>query len=201
MGYQLNLQALGIPIDNTGSGGGDTFTTNNFATFLAPQLFNPDASAVTANTDDFTVSTTNGIGLVAHNGQVLDDSEYSLVGTTLTVTPDNGFTDTSDEVLVFQYNFALGSTGGASYNFVQKTANYTVLNSDYYIECTANSFTVTLLSASGIGGQTFVIKNSGTGTITVDGNGSETIDGELNQTLSQNDSMTVVSNGTNWIIV
>ena len=69
------------------------------------------------------------------------------------------------------------------------------------MDATANSFTVTLPTAVGFAGQQFVIKNSGTGMITVTGDGSETIDGATTQTLSQFSSITVLSNGTNYIII
>ena len=92
--------------------------------------------------------------------------------------------------------------GQTTLPFTNQTGAYTVDNTDCIINCTANTFTVTLPTAVGIEGQYFVVKNSGTGVITIDGNGSETIDGQLNKTLAvQYESMTVISNGANWIIV
>ena len=44
-----------------------------------------------------------------------------------------------------------------------------------------------------------VIKNSGTGTVLVDGNGN-TIDGLASALLYQKDCITLVSDGTDWII-
>ena len=81
------------------------------------------------------------------------------------------------------------------------SATYTVLTSDSVIECTSNTFTLTLPTAVGVNGKTFIIKNSGTGTITIDGDGTETIDDSLTALLSSKyDSITIISNGTNWII-
>jgi hypothetical protein len=77
---------------------------------------------------------------------------------------------------------------------------YTIISSDYMIECISGSFSVSLPTAIGITGKEFVIKNSGTGTITVDPNGTETIDGETDWQLFKGDTMPVMSNGTNWII-
>lgn len=187
--------------DFKGSGSGNSYSTNTYSSILAPQLFNPDASGVSGGTDDFTLSSANAVALVTLNGQVLDDSEYSLASSTLTVTPDVGFTDTNDEVLVFQHSFSYSSTQGTTYNLVQKSANYTALVTDYYIEATANTFTVTLPTAVDIAGQTFIIKNSGSGIVTVDGDGSETIDGQTDWQLQQYDALTVTSNGSNWLIV
>ena len=186
--------SMGTP---AGSGEGGTY----YSSILAPQLFNPDATGVTAETDDFTLSSDDSVAFVTINGQTLDDSEYSLVSTTLTVTPDNGFTSVADEVLVFQHTFAV-STTGFSTAYVAKTATYTILATDSLINCTANTFTVTLPSGATVGsGAQYTIKNSGTGSITVDGSGSETIDGSLTKTLAQYDSITVASDGINFIIL
>lgn len=94
----------------------------------------------------------------------------------------------------------LGTTTLALTN---QTANYTVdMTTDCVVNCTANTFTVTLPTAVGIEGQYFIIKNSGTGVITVDGDGSETIDGVANKILAvQYESLTVVSDGANWVVV
>lgn len=174
--------------------------TNNYSSILPPQLFNPDAPAVIAETDNFVLLTANTVAFVTLNGLVLDDSEYFLVGSVLTVTPDTTFVDTDDEVLVFQHTFAITDGAGVTNNLRQISAIYTIALGDYYIECTTNTFTTTLPTAVGIPGQSFVIKNSGTGVITLDGDGAETIDGGLTAVLNQYNSLTVVSNGANWII-
>lgn len=86
--------------------------------------------------------------------------------------------------------------------FTSKTSTYTVDNEDCVVNCTSGTFTVTLPTAVGLTGQYFVIKNSGTGIITIDGDGSETIDGAATKILAvQYESMTLISNGANWIIV
>lgn len=85
--------------------------------------------------------------------------------------------------------------------YVAKTANYTATILDYTIDCTSNTFTVTLPTAVGITGRIYNIKNSGAGTITVDGGASETIDGNLTISLTQFSSAMIQSTGTNWIIL
>lgn len=86
--------------------------------------------------------------------------------------------------------------------FTNQTGTYTVDNTDCVVNCTANTFTVTLPTAVGIEGQYFVVKNSGTGVITIDGNGSETIDGATTKILAvQYESMTVISDGANWKVI
>ena len=81
------------------------------------------------------------------------------------------------------------------------TALTTLDADDYQIECTANSFTITLPTAVGAEGRTYSIKNSGTGTITIDGAGTETIDGELTQTITQWDNIVIQSNNVGWTII
>jgi hypothetical protein len=87
------------------------------------------------------------------------------------------------------------------YPYVAKTANYTLTTTDYQVECTANSFTITLPTAVGVTGQIYSIKNSGTGTITVATTSSQTIDGNSTQPLIQWENLVVMSNGANWIIL
>jgi hypothetical protein len=97
--------------------------------------------------------------------------------------------------------------------YVAKTANYTATSADYTIDCTANSFTVTLPSASTatqtVGSVTanriYNIKNSGTGTITIATTSSQTIDGAstitMDGSVKRYQTITVQSNGSNWIII
>ena len=97
-----------------------------------------------------------------------------------------------------------GSTAGTTtLPLTNQTSAYIVdVTTDCVVNCTANTFTVTLPTAVGIEGQYFVIKNSGTGVITIDGDGSETIDGSLSFYLStQYESIMVISNGANWAVI
>ena len=81
------------------------------------------------------------------------------------------------------------------------TSTDTFSATDYTINCTSGTFTVNLPTAVGIQGRIYIIKNSGTGTITLDASTTETIDGSLTLTLSGDDAFTVQSTGTNWIII
>jgi hypothetical protein len=64
----------------------------------------------------------------------------------------------------------------------------------------ASATTMTLPTASGFIGQ-LTIKNINTGIVTVDGAGSETIDGRLTIGLYKNNSITIISDGSNWQII
>ena len=99
-------------------------------------------------------------------------------------------------------NTARLAVGGLKLSYLAKTANYTVTAADYYINCTANSFTVTLPTAASVSGQTYVIKNTASGTtITVGTTSSQTIDGSTTYSLAaQYKYVAVTSDGANWII-
>lgn len=90
--------------------------------------------------------------------------------------------------------------GSISKAYVAKTTNYTLTEIDYQVECTANTFTITLPTAVGITGREYSIKNSGVGTITVDGDGTETIDDDLTTEIPQYENLKIMSNGANWIV-
>jgi len=92
------------------------------------------------------------------------------------------------------------SLGGVTFPLTQVNGTYTVLPTDYFVEATGNSFTINLPSAVGISGQTYEIKNSGSGSVLVDPNGSQTIDGLTGVTLNQYGSLFITSNNANWII-
>lgn len=81
------------------------------------------------------------------------------------------------------------------------TGAYTIASGDDII-LAAGTFTVTLPTAFFISGKEYTIKNIGSGAITVAQNGSETIDGSTDDVvLAQNDSVIVVSDGSNWQII
>jgi hypothetical protein len=60
---------------------------------------------------------------------------------------------------------------------------------------------VTLPTAVGFSGKNYVLKNRGTGVVTVGTTSSQTIDGSSSKILNNNDSIEIVSDGSNWIIV
>jgi hypothetical protein len=71
-------------------------------------------------------------------------------------------------------------------------------------DCTSNNITINLPAASTASGLQYHIKkiDSTSNTVTVDGNGAETIDGATTATLTtQYESITVVSDGSNWFII
>lgn len=92
--------------------------------------------------------------------------------------------------------------GGVFLPYSAKTGTATLTSSDYVVEATSGTFTVTLPSAVGVGGQIYIIKNNGTGSVTVAPAGSEKIDGYTTAILKPGHScITIQSNGINWIAI
>jgi hypothetical protein len=137
-----------------------------------------------------TASNVTGIVAVANGGT--GTATPSLVaGTNITITG----------TFPNQTIAASGGGGSSTLVFNNQTAAYTVVAGDLekIINCTANTFTVSLTAAATLGsGFNAVIWNTGTGVITIDPNGSETIDGLATATLYPNQGFQVVCNGTNW---
>lgn len=101
-------------------------------------------------------------------------------------------------------NFKVNSTGiySGKKSYTAKTSNYPVTADDNFIDCTSGTFTVTLPAAATAGaGKEYVIKNSGTGVITVVVSGGGLIDAVTSKILSmQYATIVVTSDGTNWKI-
>jgi hypothetical protein len=97
------------------------------------------------------------------------------------------------------------SFSGLVLSVATKTANYTITPIDYTVlgDATSGAITITLPTAVGAIGRTYIIKrtNSGANNVTITTTSSQTIDGVTTFTLSnQYDTITVVSDGANWMI-
>jgi len=92
---------------------------------------------------------------------------------------------------------ALGTLGGQT---MAKTAAYTVIAADRgkLIEC-SGTFSLSLTAAATLGtGFSFIVANTGSGTITIDPNASETINGATTLNLAAGAWAIVVCNGTSF---
>lgn len=90
--------------------------------------------------------------------------------------------------------------------FTAQTTTYPITLSDKVItgDATSGGFSVTLPTAVGIAGKTYTIKriNSGANNVTVATTSSQTIDGGTSWVLdTQYESITVCSDGANWLIL
>lgn len=97
-----------------------------------------------------------------------------------------------------------GGGGGGAVTINGKTGAYTVVAGDLgtVINCTANTFTVSLTAAAtlGAGFHCWVWNTSNTSShvITIDPNGSETIDGATTLLLRRGEGCRIVCDGSNW---
>ncbi len=82
-----------------------------------------------------------------------------------------------------------------------KTGAYTLTTADQSVIATSGTWTLTLYAASGNNGRYAYVKNSGTGTITIDANASETIDGQTTLLVPPGASALLRCDGSNWVIV
>jgi hypothetical protein len=84
--------------------------------------------------------------------------------------------------------------------YVAKAANYTVTTTDFLINYTTAGYTLSLVTAVGIAGRIYVVKNSATvGNVTVDASGSELIDGALTATVAASATLRLMSTNAGWI--
>lgn len=98
------------------------------------------------------------------------------------------------------------TTAGAKLAVTTKSGAYTATAFDCVIlvDASAAAVTISLPTASGNAGLTYVIKkiDSSGNNVTIDPNGTETIDGATTVTLSSQYSYRmIVSDGTNWVVV
>jgi hypothetical protein len=103
---------------------------------------------------------------------------------------------------IIRYNSSLGyweNKNQSIFAYTAQTTTYNALASDYVIHCTSGTFTVNLPTAVGVQGKVYIVKNSGSGLITIDPNGTQTIDGALTYKIGGNESLNLMSTGANWI--
>jgi len=104
---------------------------------------------------------------------------------------------------------------GVRLEYAEKSANYSIVATDYTINVTSNSPTITLPNSqalnsstgsftnasAGAMGKIYIIKNSGVGTVTIATTSSQLIDGSAPGTLATGASIKVQSTGSGWITV
>jgi hypothetical protein len=91
---------------------------------------------------------------------------------------------------------------------LDKTSNFTISTpssnvfQEVYTVSGSSAVTITLPDATACSGIRYDIKRLGTATTTVACNGAQTIDGQATiQLLAQYVNATVISTGTNWILI
>ena len=174
-------QSNKLVIEASGGGSSTVLVAGDFANrYFA---INKTLAEMNTNANTFqvggTLSTTGKVGVAA-----------SVMDSTLT---DSGSAHITKSLKV---------DGSFAMAYVAKTGAYTTTENDHTINCTTGTFTVTLQTAVGVTGREYVVKNTGTGVITVGTTSSQTIDGSTTYTLgSQYKYVKIQSDGANWIII
>lgn len=140
------------------------------------------------------------------SGNAIADNVLSVVSgvvlqASIQILAQQGLALSSGKDLVMGNNSKI--TGNIGYSYLARTTALTLNVTHYCVDCTSGTFALTLPTAVSISGRQYVMKNSGTGVITINTTSSQTIDGQASGaiTLNQYDSITVMSNNANWIIL
>jgi hypothetical protein len=124
----------------------------------------------------------------------------AAAGQSIHLNPDDG-----NVQWTFGANGVLALPGGLNQKLTSVSTTYTAASESVIeADATSGAFTITLPPASTAGsGRTYTIKKiDAINTITIQGDGAETIDGSNTQSLvSQWAALTVICNGTSWLIV
>jgi hypothetical protein len=173
------------------SGGGNNQTSSE-----SVYIGNDTRSSANGNSNEI---------VIGHNAIGQGSNTVTLGNSSITKTFLRGNTmvntTTDNNIDELQVNGSISGTGFKQ-NYVTKTGTYTATTDDYVIDCTSGTFTVNLPALVGRTGMVLIIKNSGTGTITVDPNGATVIDGAATYALStQYATVQIISDGTNWKII
>lgn len=158
-------------------------------------------SSPTINSGTFTGNTQ--VNITASNNFIVRWGDFSSAidvddtAGTLTLYSD----DSSQQIELSDNHIHVNGTVRSKY--AAKSASYTLALGDRVINFTSGSNVATLPTAATASGIEFIIKNSGTGTITINTTSSQTIDGAASGDikLNQYDSLHVMSDGSNWIIL
>ena len=138
--------------------------------------------------------------------------KFAGYSSNLTLSTTNGTTETDAVRIDKLGNVVIGPNASSPNSTLQVSGSLagafrsissarTLDSTDFLVKCTGSSdFTVTLPTAASISGRIYVVKNSGSATITLATTSSQTIDGSTTLSIGPGVSYTVMSDGSNWII-
>ena len=129
-------------------------------------------------------------------------SDVQIMGSINTVNIGlNGTKVVGDQTTPTRSGVYVGGVISDGLEYVKVNVNYTALFSDDLIVCTTSGITITLTDSTFFdeGGKKYSVKNYSGANISV--TSPNLIDGIATQTLTPNQSITVISDGTNWLII
>ena len=113
----------------------------------------------------------------------------------------SGLTSNTLNVSGLTQTSGVTSTGGITFKQVTINSSYTATTSDYMIDVSGGTFSVTLPSAVGIQGRLLVVKNNGGGAVTVQPVLGQNIDDKPFVILGETNTIQLASNGSNWVAI
>lgn len=149
------------------------------------------------------------------DGYLYSNYDYHIVGT---IDYSTGYITTTshlyETIEYIYFTYSVSSTPicarfhngvfmhqNVNYGITLVSSTYSLGDSDRTIFCTGNGYLVYLPDATTCVGREYYIKKIGTGTITITMDWSQPIDGQTSITLDAYECITVISTGTEWIII
>jgi hypothetical protein len=198
---------LNATINQTGTAGSTNLLINRTETVLGSGAHN-FADFQVGGSSRFSVSNTGNLtasGTGTFTGAVVLGVKTIATLPSAASSSGHRYQVSDDSNRIYYSNGTVWRVEGETITLSTKTANYTLLVSDYYIrgDSTSANITLTLPTAVGSTGKQFIIKKiNAANTVTIATTASQTIDGATSIIISaQYASATLVSNGTGWDVL
>jgi hypothetical protein len=179
-----------LSLTGAGAGGSVTITPTS----------GQGANVVLATTGDFKVNSTQ---LVVDTSAARVGVNTAAPATSLDVLGTTRLGDHATNYTAVSATGDITQVGTAS--FIRRYASTAIsatLDATYdIVEVTASTAIITLPTAVGKTGRSFIIDNSAVLGVLVNTTSAQTIEGELTQTVPSNSAMEIYSNGSNWRII
>jgi hypothetical protein len=162
--------------------------------FNIREVFN---STSLINLDHFTIQQGGNVGI----GTTTPDAKLHVSGDIKIVNGTQG----ANKILTSDANglasWQTPEAAGSNIAYTGVAVDYTGLADDYVVDATSADITISLPTAVGIVGKSYIVKNSSAGVITISPSGAETIDGETSIDTNSKTALTLLSTNSNWIII